>query len=121
MKKLSVEQMVRNLLTQAISDGVVRKADWRRFAQNDPQAMTAGDLCGVSNLLATYLRSSEDMTLRDQLAAQAIQGIVGHEDFGFPTDEDRGLGTFPDRAARWAYEFADAMLRARSEAKEKTT
>lgn len=54
-EKLSVEQMVRNLLTQAIKDGIVRKADPRRFSQNDPQEMTAGDLCGVGNLLLKYL------------------------------------------------------------------
>lgn len=52
---LSVEQMVRNLLSKAIEDDVVRKADRRIFEQNDPQEMTAGDLCGVANLLQRYL------------------------------------------------------------------
>ena len=49
---------------------------------------------------------SRDMTLRDYFAAKAMQGLVHHFDFGTFRDD-------PMRLAGWAYDAADAMLKAR--------
>jgi len=50
----------------------------------------------------------EGMTLRDYFAAKAMQGMIG--DFDFNT-----FAQDPLRVARWSYEAADAMLKAREE------
>lgn len=57
--RLSVEQMCRNLLEQAILDGLVSRPP-RLGLQYDPhpQARTSGELAGVANLLAKYLAES---------------------------------------------------------------
>jgi len=48
------------------------------------------------------------MTLRDYFAAKAMQGLIHHFDFGtFRND--------PERLAGWAYDAADAMLKAREQ------
>ena len=49
---------------------------------------------------------SEGMTLRDYFAAKAMQGLIHHFDFGT-------FGDDPKRLALWAYDAADAMLKAR--------
>jgi len=46
------------------------------------------------------------MTLRDYFAAKAMQGLIHHFDFGTFRDD-------PKRLALWAYDAADAMLKAR--------
>jgi len=46
------------------------------------------------------------MDLRDYFAAQAMQGLIAHFDFGRFRDD-------PKRVALWAYDAADAMIRAR--------
>jgi hypothetical protein len=46
------------------------------------------------------------MTLRDYFAAKAMQGLIHHFDFGTFSDD-------PKRLALWAYDAADAMLKAR--------
>ena len=48
------------------------------------------------------------MTLRDYFAAKAMQGMIG--DFDFNT-----FAQDPLRLARWSYQAADAMLKAREE------
>jgi hypothetical protein len=49
-----------------------------------------------------------ELTLRDYFAAQAMNGMITH--FGFETyNQD------PLRVARWAYDQADAMMKARGE------
>lgn len=52
---MSVEQRVRDLLTLAIREGLVGESD--NYDDPDPQVRTAGELCGVSNLLAEILRA----------------------------------------------------------------
>ena len=47
------------------------------------------------------------MSLRDYFAAAALQGIIS----AVPYEESVGF----DRAAGWAYDYADAMLKARKE------
>jgi hypothetical protein len=52
------------------------------------------------------------MTLRDYMAAKAMQGELccqDHEEINYQTDQDL------DGLAKWAYRAADAMLRARGE------
>ena len=46
------------------------------------------------------------MTLRDYFAAKAMQGLIHHFDFGTFSND-------PMRVAAWAYDAADAMLKAR--------
>ena len=55
----SVEQMCRNLLSQAIADGLARDATQEDFDDVNPQARTASDLAGMANLLAEYLRGAK--------------------------------------------------------------
>lgn len=45
------------------------------------------------------------MTLRDYFAGQALAGIVGPKAEGFSLSEGA--------CAKWAYDYADAMLKAR--------
>lgn len=54
-----------------------------------------------------HLRAEQGMTLRDYFAAKAM-AVVWTE---IPDDEDRDLAL--DRLGRYAYEMADAMLKAR--------
>lgn len=53
---MSIEQMVRDLLEQALRDGLVR--DTVLYADPDPQCRSSGELCGAANLLAKFLRNS---------------------------------------------------------------
>ena len=46
------------------------------------------------------------MTLRDYLAAKAMQGLIAHR--GVELEHDGG-----GRLAKWSYQYADAMLKAR--------
>ena len=56
----------------------------------------------------SYRKPYEGMTLRDYFAAKAMQGLVHYFDFGtFRND--------PMRLALWAYDAADAMLKAREQ------
>ena len=48
------------------------------------------------------------MDLRDYFAAQAMQGLIAHFDFDRFRDD-------PLRVARWAYDAADAMMKAREQ------
>jgi len=47
---------------------------------------------------------ARDMTLRDELAARAMQGLLTHENC---------QGATWDEIPKYAYEMADAMLKAR--------
>ena len=58
---------------------------------------------------AEALRLQQGMTLRDYFAAKALQGFAAH--LGGATK--RGNETGPEANARLAYEYADAMLKAR--------
>jgi len=49
---MSVEQMCRDLLTQAISDGLVSPST--EYSE-DPQCRSSGELVGMANMLASYL------------------------------------------------------------------
>ena len=55
-----------------------------------------------------FEHKTSGMTLRDYFAAKAMQGMIG--DFDFNT-----FAQDPLRVARWSYEAADAMLKAREE------
>lgn len=46
------------------------------------------------------------MDLRDYFAAKAMEGLIRHFDFGTFRDD-------PKRVALWAYDAADAMMKAR--------
>ena len=48
------------------------------------------------------------MDLRDYFAAKAMDGLIHHFDFATFRDD-------PLRVARWAYDAADAMMKAREE------
>jgi hypothetical protein len=52
--------------------------------------------------------NDKGMTLRDYFAAKAMQGLIHHFDFGTFRDD-------PERLALWAYDAADAMLKAREQ------
>lgn len=56
------------------------------------------------------VRQQSGMTLRDYFAAKALTGLMndGWQQDGNPFNEDRA-----NRTAKIAYEFADAMLKAR--------
>lgn len=54
------------------------------------------------------LDRQDGMDLRDYFAAQAMNGLIHHFDFGTFRDD-------PLRVARWAYDAADAMMKAREE------
>lgn len=51
-------------------------------------------------------RDELGMDLRDYFAAKAMQGLIHHFDFGTFRDD-------PMRLALWAYDAADAMMKAR--------
>lgn len=53
---MTIEQMVRDLLTQAIKDGLVARADW---TDPDPQYRSSGELVGVANMLTAYLANQQ--------------------------------------------------------------
>ena len=48
------------------------------------------------------------MDLRDYFASDAMKGLIHHFDFATFRDD-------PLRVARWAYDAADAMMKAREE------
>ena len=50
--------------------------------------------------------AQDGMELRDYFAAQAMQGLIAHFDFGRFRDD-------PKRVALWAYETADHMMEVR--------
>jgi hypothetical protein len=52
------------------------------------------------------------MTLRDYFAAQAMQGLIARESSGAFNFE--ACPNDPWRVAQWAYDVADAMLKARA-------
>lgn len=56
---LTVEQMCRDLLTQAIRGGLVEMAYHSDDAHLDPQARPSGEMCGMANLLAKFLASEK--------------------------------------------------------------
>lgn len=53
------------------------------------------------------------VTLRDYFAAKAMQGIISLGSNYTYTKEDMGSGTPADAIARYSYQVADAMLKAR--------
>jgi hypothetical protein len=52
---MTVEQMCRDLLAQAIADRLVAP-ERENWSDADPQIRSAGELTGVANLLSDYLR-----------------------------------------------------------------
>lgn len=52
--------------------------------------------------------NQQGMDLRDYFAAHAMQGLIHHFDFGRFRDD-------PLRVAMWAYDAADAMMKAREQ------
>jgi len=50
---ISLEQMCRNLLEQAMNDGLV--GDSNEYEDSDPQVRSSGELVGMANLLAKLL------------------------------------------------------------------
>lgn len=81
----SVEQMVRNLLTLAILEGVVREGDPDECGQTDPQAMSAGDLCGLANLLEEYLH---DRKGKPQQSFEEWSKLYFREDWSEKEDDE---------------------------------
>ncbi len=55
--ELSVEEMLRLLLTKAISEGLVYAPRKSAYGNGDPSPMarTAGDMTGTANLLSDFL------------------------------------------------------------------
>lgn len=53
---MNIEQICRDLLEQAIKDGLVAKAH-KKWDDPDPQCRTAGELAGVANLLVERMRA----------------------------------------------------------------
>jgi len=67
---------------------------------------------------ARSIADSQGMTLRDYFAAKAMQGYISakawHPDFTYPTDFNFDAGKrAADAVAVAAYQYADAMLKAR--------
>ena len=56
-KKLSVEQMCRDLLEIAIRDGLVGPS--AEYEDPDPQCRSGGEMCGMANLLLEFLNQRE--------------------------------------------------------------
>lgn len=54
----------------------------------------------------SIIKNELGMDLRDYFAAKAMQGLIHHFDFGTFRDD-------PMRLALWAYDAADAMMKAR--------
>ena len=54
------------------------------------------------------VRGENGMDLRDYFAAKAMQGLIHHFDFMTFRDD-------PKRVASWAYDAADAMMKARGQ------
>jgi hypothetical protein len=50
---------------------------------------------------------AKDATLRDMFAAKAMQGIIRES-------LSRQVPDFPEKSAEWAYKYADAMLKERT-------
>lgn len=69
-EKLSVEQMCRELLDQAVNDKLVTLGMGNEFPQN----YTAGELCGMANLLSTYF--DEDAVVVDKNKAIRQQIVL---------------------------------------------
>ena len=79
--------------------------------------MTKGNTGGPA--FAQQLESNRDgfaitggMTLRDYFAAQAMQGLIAHEERAKQIGS-HNLGDFDERVAVAAYRYASAMLKAR--------
>lgn len=71
----SIEQHCRDLLSLAIKDGLVCEPPVGNFVSGDPdpQARTAGDLCGMGNMLTKIL--AETVSARDRRWQKAIGDI----------------------------------------------
>ncbi|NBS71237.1 hypothetical protein EBT31_20360 [bacterium] len=54
------------------------------------------------------MTNQQGMDLRDYFAAKAMEGLIRHFDFGTFIDD-------PMRLAAWAYDAADAMMKAREQ------
>jgi len=61
MEDMTVEDMVRALLMQAIVEGLVRRPAKGSYgsAGISPSDRTAGDMTGTANLLASYLERAQ--------------------------------------------------------------
>ena len=70
------------------------------FPSGEQYRNGAGDLCGKSSLY-------EGMTLRDYFAAKAMQGLLAN------SETNRSWGV--NENAKYAYEQANAMLKAKGE------
>ena len=57
-----------------------------------------------------YSKWDMGMTLRDYFAAAALQGLLGNSEFHVETDVESEI---PNAIATYAYQAADAMLKAR--------
>jgi len=63
----------------------------------------------VPNSGTDWLDEMIEKSLLDDLAGKAMQGLIHHFDFGTFSND-------PMRVAGWAYDAADAMLKARGQA-----
>ena len=75
----------------------------RRWSDRNDGATTCG---GDMKAFPEGTINSGGMDLRDYFAAKAMQGLIAHFDFDRFKDD-------PLRVARWAYDAADAMMKAR--------
>ena len=74
----------------------------------------------IANLWHNELKEYNGMSLRDYFAAAAMQGMLAakgwHPDFMFPTDFNFDAGQrAADAVAVAAYQYADAMMKAREQ------
>jgi hypothetical protein len=53
---ISIEQMCREVLQKAVDEGIVTFNRENFGSTESPMEMTAGDLCGVANLLSTLIK-----------------------------------------------------------------
>ncbi len=74
----SAEQMVRDLLSRAIRERVVRPAG-RDYDDPDPQCRSSGELVGTANLLFLFLR--EAVSREREACARIVLGDEGRDDF----------------------------------------
>ncbi len=65
---------------------------------------------GMNYISQEGKKNPEGMTIRDYFAASALQGLLGNSEFHVAADVESEV---PNAIAKYAYEAADAMLKAR--------
>lgn len=65
---------------------------------------------GGGHMIVTHYGMERGISIRDFFAAAALQGLLGNSEFHVETDVESEI---PNAIATYAYQAADAMLKAR--------